>query len=78
MKVMYKLDEIDTKEKDTSFVTSYIYKPVEKHYDGLSNIKVGGENSRALLETLGLPNSVGDTIEIDFSPKQTQEKLVKK
>jgi len=75
MKVMYKLEEIDTKEKETVFVTSYIYRPVEAHYDGLSSIKVGGENSKAILEALGLPDCIGDVIEVDFSPKQTQTKI---
>lgn len=78
MKLKYKLDEIDTKELETKFITSYIYKAVNKQYDGLSPIRVGGENSRQICESLGLPCSVGSTIEIDFSPKQSQSKLVKK
>jgi len=75
MKLKYKLDEIDTKELETKFVTSYIFKAVDKQYDGLSPIRVGGENSKQILENLGLPDSVGDVIEVDFSPKQTQSKL---
>jgi len=75
MKLKYKLEEIDTKEKETKFITSYIYKAVDKQYDGLSPIRVGGENSKQILENLGLPDSVGDVIEVDFSPKQTQSRL---
>lgn len=75
MKLKYKLDEIDTKELETKFVTSYIFKAVDKQYDGLSPIRVGGENSKQILENLGLPDSVGDVIEVDFSPKQTQNRL---
>ena len=37
-----------------------------------------GDNVMQVLENFGIPASVGDTIEIELRPKQTQEKLVKK
>jgi len=78
MKLKYKLDEIDTKELETKFVTSYIFKAVDEQYDGLSPIRVGGENSKQILENLGLPDSIGDIIEVDFKAKNVQTELGKK
>ena len=75
MKLEYVLREIDTKEKETVFVTSYLYKARDKAYTGISDIKIGGENSKQILDNLGIGDSIGDIITVDFNPKNTQTSL---
>ena len=75
MKLEYVLKEIDTKEKETAFITSYLYKAKDKAYTGLSDIKIGGENSKQILENLDIGDSIGDIITVEFKPKNTQTSL---
>ena len=75
MKLEFVLREIDTKEKEAAFVTTYIYKARDNAYTGLSDIRIGGENSKDIIEALEIGDGIGDIITVDFNSKNTQMAL---
>ena len=78
MKLICKLEKIVETNTSKGYTFVYMYIPVENPYDKDVKLVVSGANAVDVIENMGLPDQQGDTIEIDFSPKQTQEKLVKK
>ena len=78
MKLECKLEKtVDTLTSKGESV-SFGFVPVKKPYDKYVRLVVSGDNALECMRNLGLPVSQGDTAEIDFSPKQTQSRLVKK
>lgn len=78
MKLVCKLEKIVDTQTSKGFSYSYKYVPVKKPYDKYVRLVISGDNALECMCNLDLPTEVGDTIEIDFSPKQSQSKLVKK
>lgn len=78
MKLVCKLEKIvDTiTSKGDNF--SFTFVPTKKPYDKYVKLVISGDNAMEVMSILELPQGQGDTIEIDFSPKQSQSKLVKK
>jgi len=78
MKEIFVIDEIDTRESTRGPGLRVVLIPQKDVY--VKNVKLvfSGENVMQVLENFGIPGMVGDTIEIELRPKQTQEKLVKK
>lgn len=78
MKLVCKLEKIVDTLTSKGFSHSFTYVPVKEPYGKYVKLVISGDNAYEVLENLDLPMSQGDTIEIDFSPKQSQSKLVKK
>jgi len=57
---------------------TYTFIPIRTPYDKYVKLVISGDLATDTLDTMGLPNDFGDVIEVDFSPKQIQAKLVKK
>ena len=78
MKEIFVIDEIDTRESTRGPGLRVVLIPQKDVY--VKNVKLvfSGENVMQVLENFDIPSSVGDTVELDLKPKQTQTKLVKK
>ena len=78
MKLVCKLEKIVDTETSKGFSQSYTFIPTKEPYDKYMKLVISGAGAVDILSNLELPEEQGDTIEIDFSPKQSQSKLVKK
>lgn len=78
MKLVCKLEKVVDTETSKGFTYSYTFIPVKKPYGEYMKLVISGANAIECMSNLDLPTEVEDTIEIDFSPKQSQSKLVKK
>ncbi|GAG67541.1 unnamed protein product [marine sediment metagenome] len=78
MKLICKLGKYGFTRNGAGTKDSYVYVPTKQPYDKYVKLVISGDLATETLETMKLPCEFGDTIEVDFSPKQTQEKLVEK
>lgn len=78
MKLECKLRKYGFTRNGAGTKDSYTFIPTKKPYDKYVKLVISGELGTEILEDMGLPGEFGDVIEVDFSPKQSQSKLVKK
>lgn len=78
MKLECMLEKVVETETSKGYTYSYLFIPVKKPYDEYVKLVISGKNATETLENLELPNMQGDNAMVDFSPKQSQSKLVKK
>lgn len=78
MKLVCKLEKIVDTMTSKGKSDSYVLIPTKVPYDKYLKLVISGENANEVMSNLEFPFAIGDTVEIDFSPKQSQSKLVKK
>jgi len=78
MKLECKLRKYGFTRNGAGTKDTYTFIPTRNPYDKYVKLVISGDLAAETLESMQLPNEFGDTIEIDFSPKQSQSKLVKK
>lgn len=78
MKLECKLEKVVETDTSERMTWSYTFVPLKDAYRKSVKLVISGDNAPTVASNLELPQGQGDTIEIDFSPKQSQEKLVKK
>ena len=78
MKEIFVLDKIITTEATKGGGLRVELIPKKKVYSKNVKLVFYGDNCMQVLENFDIPVSLGDTIEVDLSPKQTQEKLDEK
>ena len=78
MKEIFEVDKITSIESSKGPGLRVELVPVKEVYEKNVKLVFFGDNVMQVLENFGIPGMVGDTIEIELRPKQTQEKLVKK
>lgn len=78
MKEIFVLDKIITTESTSGPGLRVELVPQKEVYEKNIKLVFYGPNAMQVLENFSIPGSVGDTIELDVMPKQSQSKLVKK
>lgn len=78
MKEVFEVDKITSIESSKGPGLRVELIPVKEVYEKNVKLVFFGDNVMQVLENFEIPSSVGDTIEIDLKPKQTQTKLGKK
>lgn len=71
MKLICKLEKIVETTTSEGLSWSFAFIPVKNPYDKYVKLVISGDNALIVAGNLGVPQRQGDTIEIDFSPKQT-------
>lgn len=75
MKLVCKLEKIVDTITSKGDKYSFMFIPLKKPYDKYVKLVISGDNALEVISNLELPEGQGDTIEIDFSPKQSQGRL---
>ena len=78
MKEIFVIDKITTVESSKGPGLQVVLIPKKDVYSKNVKLVFFGDNVMQVLENFDIPASVGDSIELDLKPKQTQEKLDKK
>ncbi len=75
MKLECRLKTIDSKEDKASLTHGYHFVPCKKEYSDYVEFKVKGKLADQVMDNLGLPMKVEDTIFIDVGVKGSQKTL---
>lgn len=75
MKMKMVLVEIDSKDKIKGHTDTVIFIPVKKELKDYVDLRVKGPLCSDVLHTLGLPNQLKDTIEVEVLLKGKQTNL---
>lgn len=78
MKEVFVVDKIITTESSRGPGLKVELIPAKDVYSKNVKLVFSGDNTETVLDNFDIPGSVGDSIEIELKPKQTQETLVKK
>ena len=77
MKLKMKLVQIIENRQEEVQSTTFIYKPTLEDYQKNVSLKVNAADPYAMLGSIGLPQSIGDTVIISFSQREEQQSLDK-
>jgi len=75
MKMEMKLVEVSAKDKIGSHTDTVIFIPVKKELKDYVDLRVKGPICADVLHTLGLPNKLGDTAQVEVLLKGAQTNL---